>query len=146
MAATRSFIIAAILAVLAIAAMLAFIMSRPGTPEPAVSEVADPAAVVEEQIVDAEPVGLVAPPVFDIVRVAPEHASALVGVLFLVTTPCRLKDAFPVTIILVMFAHIFPVPPSPCSFLGPPNQRVMPPPPLANRKPLLRKRNEMERE
>lgn len=79
MAATRSFIIAAILAVLAIAAMLAFIMSRPGTPEPAVSEVADPAVVAEEQIVEAEPVGLVAPPVFDIVRVAPAGTAVIAG-------------------------------------------------------------------
>ena len=81
MTATRSFIIAAVLAVLAIAAALAFIVFRPAS-EP----VATPAPVETAEapsgadVVSADETAiLIAPPVFDIVRVDPRGSAVMAG-------------------------------------------------------------------
>jgi hypothetical protein len=76
MTATRSFIIAAALAVLAIAAALAFIMYRPSgteTAQPAPAPAPNPESQIEA------PVAMIAPPVFDIVRVAPVGSAVTAG-------------------------------------------------------------------
>jgi nucleoid-associated protein YgaU len=78
MTATRSLIIAAALAALAIAAALAYIMYRPGpspeeaTPPPSASSEGDPAQ-------QAPAAAMIAPPVFDIVRVAPVGSAVTAG-------------------------------------------------------------------
>ncbi|MAK64123.1 MAG: peptidoglycan-binding protein LysM [Maricaulis sp.] len=78
MTATRSFIIAAALAALAIAAALAFIMYRPAAPDaaesPSLSETETPA-----ELPGTAPAAMIAPPVFDIVRVAPVGSAVTAG-------------------------------------------------------------------
>lgn len=81
MTATRSFIIAAALAALAIAAALAFIMYRPGPVEdsaggPVVGNPVSPAGTVTEPDPSA---AMLAAPVFDIVRVAPAGTAVIAG-------------------------------------------------------------------
>lgn len=78
MTATRSLIIAAALAALAIAAALAYIMYRPGTsPEDAAPP---PAASSDSGAAEQGPAAaMVAPPVFDIVRVAPVGSAVTAG-------------------------------------------------------------------
>ncbi|ABI65284.1 MULTISPECIES: LysM peptidoglycan-binding domain-containing protein [Maricaulis] len=81
MTATRSFIIAAALAALAIAAALAFIMYRPGpaddsTGVPAAGNPVSPAGTVTEPDPSA---AMLAAPVFDIVRVAPAGTAVVAG-------------------------------------------------------------------
>ena len=79
MTAMRSLIIAAALAALAIAAALAFIMYRPDTaPQPVAPA---PASVTQpgESAGDAPVAAMVAPPVFDIVRVAPVGSAVTAG-------------------------------------------------------------------
>jgi len=81
MTATRSFIIAAVLAALAIAAALAFIMYRPApSPDDAQEQ---PAATAQNPDGDSDTqpsqAAMVAPPVFDIVRVAPVGSAVTAG-------------------------------------------------------------------
>lgn len=80
MTATRSLIIAAALAALAIAAALAFIMYRPaadtGAPAPPAQTVDDTAA---ERDAGTSQAAMIAPPVFDIVRVAPVGSAVTAG-------------------------------------------------------------------
>lgn len=81
MTATRSFIIAAVLAALAIAAALAFIMYRPA-PSPGDAQNTPAATAQNEDSGDeAAPsqAAMVAPPVFDIVRVAPVGSAVTAG-------------------------------------------------------------------
>lgn len=81
MTATRSFIIAAVLAVLAIAAALAFIVFRPGSDPvdlPATPEVAE-TLDTPEFVSGDETAILIAPPVFDIVRVDPRGSAVMAG-------------------------------------------------------------------
>jgi len=81
MTATRSFIIAAVLAALAISAALAFIVFRPGSepvPAPAPSETADLPATSDLVSSDETQV-MIAPPVFDIVRVDPRGSAVMAG-------------------------------------------------------------------
>jgi hypothetical protein len=78
MTATRSFIIAAILAVLAIAAAVYF-FARPGS-EPVTPAPVEIAADNSETSTDNSDVpSLLAPPVFDIVRVAPAGTAVIAG-------------------------------------------------------------------
>jgi len=79
MTATRSFIIAAVLVVLAIAAALTFIMRSTSdqTGEPLPVDTGVEAREVEAETVEV-PV-LLAPPVFDIVRVAPAGTAVIAG-------------------------------------------------------------------
>jgi len=79
MTATRSFIIAAVLVVLAIIAALTFIMRS--SPDPADSEPPAQAGVETSDGVDqlVEAPVLLAPPVFDIVRVAPAGTAVIAG-------------------------------------------------------------------
>ena len=81
MTATRSFIIAAVLAALAIAAALAFIMYRPA-PSPDDAQEPPAATAQGEDSADdtsASQAAMVAPPVFDIVRVAPVGSAVTAG-------------------------------------------------------------------
>ncbi|MBR9825605.1 MAG: LysM peptidoglycan-binding domain-containing protein [Alphaproteobacteria bacterium] len=81
MTATRSFLIAAVLAVLAIAAALAFIVFRPA-PEPvdppAPADAVDVAGSADGVSGDDTAI-LIAPPVFDIVRVDPRGSAVMAG-------------------------------------------------------------------
>ena len=78
MTATRSFIIAAVLAVLAIAAAVYF-FARPGS-EPVKPAPVETAADNSETSSDSSDVpSLLAPPVFDIVRVAPAGTAVIAG-------------------------------------------------------------------
>lgn len=81
MTATRSFIIAAALAALAIIAALAFIMYWPSSDqaEPEPVPVADRAASGEDGLTEDETPALVAPPMFDIVRVDPRGTAVMAG-------------------------------------------------------------------
>ncbi|WP_417477770.1 LysM peptidoglycan-binding domain-containing protein [Maricaulis sp.] len=81
MTATRSFIIAAALAALAIAAALAFILYRPALSGPAQSPTRPDSAVTAgaDAVSGAQTAGLLAAPVFDIVRVAPAGTAVIAG-------------------------------------------------------------------
>ncbi|WP_417491466.1 LysM peptidoglycan-binding domain-containing protein [Maricaulis sp.] len=82
MTATRSFIIAAALAALAIAAALAFILYRPALsgPEQSPAGPADSAvATGNATVTGSDAVSMLAPPVFDIVRVAPSGTAVIAG-------------------------------------------------------------------
>ncbi|MEP3073304.1 MAG: peptidoglycan-binding protein LysM, partial [Maricaulis sp.] len=80
MTATRSFIIAAVLAALAIAAAMAFIMYRPSADQGAPQQ---PAETAQSGETGSErgtaPAAMIAPPVFDIVRVAPVGSAVTAG-------------------------------------------------------------------
>ena len=81
MTATRSFIIAAALAALAIAAALAFIMYRPGPADdgasvPVAGNPVSPAGTTTQPDPSAV---MLAAPVFDIVRVAPAGTAVIAG-------------------------------------------------------------------
>ncbi|GLK50765.1 LysM peptidoglycan-binding domain-containing protein [Maricaulis virginensis] len=80
MTATRSFIIAAVLAALAIAAAMAFIMYRPSADQSAPQQ---PAETAQTGGTGSErgtaPAAMIAPPVFDIVRVAPVGSAVTAG-------------------------------------------------------------------
>lgn len=81
MAATRSFIIAAVLAALAIAAALTFIM-WPSSPEPDVAPAPPPEVAADSgatMVSEGETSTLIAPPVFDIVRVDPRGSAVMAG-------------------------------------------------------------------
>ncbi|MHA6289201.1 LysM peptidoglycan-binding domain-containing protein [Maricaulis sp. CAU 1757] len=80
MTATRSFIIAAVLAALAIAAAAAFIMYRPGPSLDETPVAPDATQDAGESAPAAEETGnMLAPPVFDIVRVAPVGTAVIAG-------------------------------------------------------------------
>jgi hypothetical protein len=81
MTATRSFIIAAALAALAIAAALAFILYRPALNAPAQSPTLSDsgASAGTNPASGAEPASLLAAPMFDIVRVAPVGTAVMAG-------------------------------------------------------------------
>jgi hypothetical protein len=81
MTATRSFIIAAALAGLAIIAALAFIMYGPSSeqPEPEPVNLSDSEQLETGGVTDDETPALVAPPVFDIVRVDPRGTAVMAG-------------------------------------------------------------------
>jgi hypothetical protein len=76
MAATRSFLIAAVLLIAAIAAAAAFIMTRP-------DPVAEPQAPAQQSEAEAEPeaeaLSALAAPTFDIVRVDPRGTAVIAG-------------------------------------------------------------------
>lgn len=81
MTATRSFIIAAVLAVLAVVSALAFIMYRPSA-DPAEDRApvsADVNPDVAEVVSEADTGLPLAPPVFDIVRVDPRGSAVMAG-------------------------------------------------------------------
>lgn len=81
MAATRSFIIAAVLAALAIAAALTFIM-WPSSPEPDAAPAPPPEVAADSgttMVSEDETSTLIAPPVFDIVRVDPRGSAVMAG-------------------------------------------------------------------
>jgi hypothetical protein len=80
MTATRSFIIAAVLAALAIAAALAFIMYRPApTPDEPDTPAVSSDTGGESRDTDTSQAAMIAPPVFDIVRVAPVGSAVTAG-------------------------------------------------------------------
>ncbi|WP_417482582.1 Ig-like domain-containing protein [Maricaulis sp.] len=81
MTATRSFIIAAALAALAIAAALAFILYRPALSGPEQSPTRPDAAVTAGAgtVTGSDAASMLAPPVFDIVRVAPAGTAVIAG-------------------------------------------------------------------
>jgi hypothetical protein len=79
MTATRSFIIAAVLAVLAIAAALTLIMNRPALDGDANLPVTADDSAVSDAVAADEELNLVASPVFDIVRVAPAGTAVIAG-------------------------------------------------------------------
>jgi hypothetical protein len=81
MTATRSFIIAAALAGLAIIAALAFIMYGPSSEQPDADpvNVSDSEALDTDMVTEVETPALLAPPVFDIVRVDPRGTAVMAG-------------------------------------------------------------------
>tara|TARA_R110000868_G_scaffold57591_10_gene177904 strand:- start:3901 stop:4896 length:996 start_codon:yes stop_codon:yes gene_type:complete len=81
MTATRSFVIAAALAAIAIAAALAFIMYRPSGDRPAEIATSDASQAGETAAGEGDAAGavLLAQPVFDIVRVAPAGTAVIAG-------------------------------------------------------------------
>lgn len=79
MTATRSFIIAAVLAVLAIGAALTFIMWQPSDEAPRDEPLLESPTDIAPAVTETETPALIAPPVFDIVRVAPAGTAVIAG-------------------------------------------------------------------